>query len=80
MATSRLAYLAGALWLLTTAAAIRAEAPAAVRSEFVQWAKESLYPVSAADLDAPTTDLAPIGKMIGAARIVAYSPEAQPGR
>lgn len=64
---------AGALVLLMAAAPCGAQALAHVRTQFLQWAKESLQPVSGADLDASTKDLAPIEKMIGEAKIVGLS-------
>lgn len=69
----RLAFLAGALVLLTAAPPIGAQAPEHVRIAFSQWARNSLHPVSNADLDASTKDLAPIGKMVGEAKIVGLS-------
>ena len=68
----RLSLLASAA-LLTGAPPLGAQAPDGVRTAFLQWAGKSLHPVSSADLDAPTKDLAPIEKMIGDARIVGLS-------
>ena len=68
-----LAVLAGALALLTTAPPIGAQEPEEVRTAFLHWAKESLHPVSNADLDASTQDLAPLERMIGDASIVGLS-------
>ncbi|HEU4653309.1 MAG TPA: hypothetical protein VFS47_04945 [Steroidobacteraceae bacterium] len=65
--------LVAALSLLVVAPSLKAQAPDEVRSAFLQWAKHSLHPVSRADLDAPTNDLAPIDKMIGNAKIVGLS-------
>jgi erythromycin esterase len=68
-----LTVLAGALALLTAASPVGAQAPEEVRTAFLQWAKESLHPVSNADLDASTEDLAPLERMIGDAKIVGLS-------
>jgi erythromycin esterase len=69
----KLTFLAGALVFLTAAPPIGAQAPQDVRTAFLQWAKESLHPLSNADLDASTKDLAPIEQMIGDANIVGLS-------
>jgi erythromycin esterase len=69
----KLTILAGALALLTAAAPVGAQRPEEVRTAFLQWAKESLHPVSNADLDASTQDLAPLERMIGDASIVGLS-------
>ena len=69
----KLMFLAGALALLTIAPPIEAQAPQDVRTAFLQWAKKSLHPLSNGDLDASTQDLAPIGRMIGEAKIVGLS-------
>jgi erythromycin esterase len=69
----KLTVLAGALALLTAAAPIGAQGPEEVRTAFLQWAKESLHPVSNVDLDASTKDLAPLARMVGDAKIVGLS-------
>jgi hypothetical protein len=46
--------LAGALALLTAAPPVGAQGPQEVRTAFLQWAKESLHPVSDANLHAST--------------------------
>lgn len=69
----RLTFLAAVLASLTIAPPIGAQTPEHVRTGFVRWAKESLHPVSDADLDAATKDLQPIQKMIGDAKIVGLS-------
>ena len=71
--TKGLRVLAGALALLTAAPPVGAQGPEEVRTAFVQWAKESLHPVSNADLAASTKDLAPLERMIGDAKIVGLS-------
>jgi erythromycin esterase len=68
-----LTFLVAALALLAVAPPIGARAPQDVRTAVLQWAKKSLHPVSNADLDASTKDLAPIEKMIGNAKIVGLS-------
>lgn len=73
MKAEKLTFLAGTLALLTAAPPIGAQAPEDVRSAFLQWAGKSLHPVSNADLDASTKDLAPIERMIGDAKIVGLS-------
>lgn len=47
--------------------------PEDVETDFVRWAGRSLYRVSDANLDAPTSDLRPMGEMIGAAKVVGLS-------
>ena len=69
----KLTVLAGALAFLTAVAPGGAQGPEEVRTAFLQWAKESLHPVSNADLDASTKDLAPLERMIGDARVVGLS-------
>jgi erythromycin esterase len=71
MKTHVLTLLAGAITSLFVAPGVHAQAPDDVRTAFLQWAKASLHPVSSAELDASTKDLAPIEKMIGNAKIVA---------
>jgi erythromycin esterase len=39
---------------------------------FLSWASESLHPIVYLDTEAPTSDLAALGEMIGSARIVAF--------
>jgi erythromycin esterase len=68
-----LTVLVGALALLSAAAAIAAQGPEEVRTAFLSWAQESLHPVSNADLDTSTKDLAPLERMIGDAKIVGLS-------
>lgn len=69
----KLTVLAGALALLTAVPPIGAQGPEEVRTAFLRWAKESLHPVSNADLDASTKDLAPLESMIGGAKVVGLS-------
>jgi erythromycin esterase len=64
---------AWALALLAATPAVAAQPPPDVRSAFLQWAANALHPVSDADLDAATQDLAPIERMIGDAKIVGLS-------
>lgn len=61
------------LALLAVALPVGAQAPEDVRTSFLQWAKESLHPVSNADLVAATKDLRFIERMIGDAKIVGLS-------
>ena len=68
-----LTVLAGALALLTAATPVGAQGPEEVRTAFLRWAKESLHPVSNADLAVSTKDLAPLETMIGDAKIVGLS-------
>lgn len=68
-----LTLVVGALVLLAAAPLIKAQASEDLRTAFTQWTKESLHPVSNADLDAPTQDLAPLERMIGEAKIVGFS-------
>jgi erythromycin esterase len=65
--------LAGLVAFLTTSVPAHAQSIEQIRPAFVQWARESLHPVSGASVDASTSDLAPIEQMIGDARIVALS-------
>jgi erythromycin esterase len=66
----QLALLAVVLGLLTSIAPSQAQVPEDVQTDFVRWARQSLHPVSDANLDAPTSDLRPLRAMIGAAKIV----------
>ena len=50
-----------------------AQVPQDVRTDFVQWAQQSLHQVSDANLDAPAPDLQPMREMIGTAKIVGLS-------
>ena len=50
-----------------------AQVPEDVRTDFVQWARQSLHRVSDANLDAPTSDLRPMREIVGAAKIVGLS-------
>jgi erythromycin esterase len=73
MSPAKLTVVAGALALLTAAPPTEAQGPEEVRAAFLQWAKGSVHPVSNADLDASTKDLAPLESMIGDAKIVGLS-------
>jgi erythromycin esterase len=50
-----------------------AQVPQDVRTDFVQWAQQSLHQVSDANLDAPAPDLQPMREMIGTAKLVGLS-------
>jgi erythromycin esterase len=73
MKAKKMASLAGVLALLTAATPTWAQAPDDVRTAFLQWARKSLEPVDDLGLNAATKDLAPIGRMIGDAKIVGLS-------
>jgi erythromycin esterase len=73
MRTKTVTFLVCGLAWFAAAPAIPAQPPEDVRSAFLLWAGEALHPVSDADLDASTQDLAPIEQMIGAATIVGLS-------
>jgi erythromycin esterase len=61
------------LVLQLSSSVLNAQVPDAVRSDFRQWATQSLHAVTVDGLDAPTRDLGPLKKMIGDARVVAVS-------
>lgn len=67
------AVLARALACVILAPSFQAHAATEVEGAFVAWARKSLHPVSTADLDSSTRDLAPVEKMIGDAKIVGLS-------
>lgn len=69
----RLALIAAVLCSLAGVAVSETQDPEEVQADFVRWARQSLHPVSAATLDAPTSDLRPLREMIGAAKIVGLS-------
>jgi erythromycin esterase len=73
MKAKGLTFLVASLALLAIAAPAAAQASEDVQAAFVQWARKSLHPVSDADLDASTKDLAPIENMIGDASVVGLS-------
>jgi erythromycin esterase len=59
--------------VLAASSSVTAQSIADIRPAFRQWTQESLHRVSNAEIDASTTDLMPIGTMIGDARIVGLS-------
>jgi erythromycin esterase len=67
------AFVAVALASSTAVLTSSAQVPENVRSDFVHWARPSLRPISDVNLDAPTSDLQPIRKIIGAAKLVGLS-------
>jgi len=73
MKAKGLTFLVASLALLAIAAPAAAQASEDVQAAFVQWARKSLHPVSDADLEASTKELAPLDQMIGDAKIVGLS-------
>lgn len=71
--------IASALLALLGVKSSSAQAPYDVQVAFHRWAGQALHPVLDGNLNTPTADLAPLGKMVGNARIVALSEAAHGG-
>jgi erythromycin esterase len=60
-------------WIAWLTLPASAQAPDAVRSAFHSWVSQSRIPLGDADLPAPTLDLAPFARRLGAAKLVGLS-------